>query len=251
MLQRCSNTASCPIINENDAVATAEIKVGDNDNLSALVALLADADLLLLLTDQAGLFTADPRTASRRAAHPRGAHDRRDAAPAGRRQRERAGRGRHDHQAAGRRRRAPRRGRRGHCRRARAENVILRAVAGRGLGTRFPALDAPLEKPQALDLRRRHAAWPPARGRRRGAGARRERAAACCRPASSRWRAISSAAIRCRSSAPMATSWRAASPATAAATWRSILGCRSDQIAERLGYDYGPVAVHRNDLILV
>ena len=51
-----------PIINENDAVATAEIKVGDNDNLSALIALLAEADLLLLLTDQPGLFTADPRT---------------------------------------------------------------------------------------------------------------------------------------------------------------------------------------------
>ncbi|MFC0180546.1 glutamate 5-kinase [Thorsellia kenyensis] len=50
-----------PIINENDAVVTAEIKVGDNDNLSALVAMLANADKLLLLTDQAGLFTADPR----------------------------------------------------------------------------------------------------------------------------------------------------------------------------------------------
>jgi glutamate 5-kinase len=50
-----------PVINENDAVATSEIRVGDNDNLSALVALLADADLLLLLTDQPGLFTADPR----------------------------------------------------------------------------------------------------------------------------------------------------------------------------------------------
>ena len=50
-----------PIVNENDAVATREIKVGDNDNLSALVALLADANLLLLLTDQEGLFTADPR----------------------------------------------------------------------------------------------------------------------------------------------------------------------------------------------
>jgi len=50
-----------PIVNENDAVATREIKVGDNDNLSALVALLADANLLLLLTDQDGLFTADPR----------------------------------------------------------------------------------------------------------------------------------------------------------------------------------------------
>lgn len=51
-----------PVINENDAVATAEIKVGDNDNLSALVAVLAEADQLLLLTDQSGLFTADPRT---------------------------------------------------------------------------------------------------------------------------------------------------------------------------------------------
>jgi glutamate 5-kinase len=50
-----------PVINENDAVATDEIKVGDNDNLSALVAVLADADLLILLTDQPGLFTADPR----------------------------------------------------------------------------------------------------------------------------------------------------------------------------------------------
>lgn len=50
-----------PIINENDTVATQEIRVGDNDNLSALVANLVDADLLVLLTDQEGLFTADPR----------------------------------------------------------------------------------------------------------------------------------------------------------------------------------------------
>lgn len=50
-----------PIINENDTVATAEIKVGDNDNLSALVAILAKADKLILLTDQLGLFTSDPR----------------------------------------------------------------------------------------------------------------------------------------------------------------------------------------------
>ncbi|BBN82665.1 glutamate 5-kinase [Pseudoalteromonas sp. A25] len=51
-----------PIINENDAVATSEIKVGDNDNLSAMVAILANASKLILLTDQVGLFTADPRT---------------------------------------------------------------------------------------------------------------------------------------------------------------------------------------------
>lgn len=50
-----------PIINENDTVATDEIRVGDNDNLSALVASALDADLLIMLTDQPGLFTADPR----------------------------------------------------------------------------------------------------------------------------------------------------------------------------------------------
>jgi len=50
-----------PIVNENDVVATEEIRIGDNDNLSALVANLIDADLLILLTDQAGLYTSDPR----------------------------------------------------------------------------------------------------------------------------------------------------------------------------------------------
>lgn len=50
-----------PIINENDAVATQEIKVGDNDNLSAYVANLVAGNLLILITDQQGLFDADPR----------------------------------------------------------------------------------------------------------------------------------------------------------------------------------------------
>ncbi len=49
-----------PIVNENDTVAVEEIKVGDNDNLSALVASVIDADLLVLLTDVDGLYTADP-----------------------------------------------------------------------------------------------------------------------------------------------------------------------------------------------
>ncbi len=50
-----------PIINENDAVATDEIKVGENDSLAAMVANLIEADLLILLTDTDGLYTADPR----------------------------------------------------------------------------------------------------------------------------------------------------------------------------------------------
>ena len=50
-----------PIINENDTVVTDEIKFGDNDSLAALVTNLICADLLVILTDQGGLFTADPR----------------------------------------------------------------------------------------------------------------------------------------------------------------------------------------------
>ncbi len=50
-----------PIINENDTVATAEIRFGDNDTLGALVTNLIDADALIILTDQPGLYTADPR----------------------------------------------------------------------------------------------------------------------------------------------------------------------------------------------
>jgi glutamate 5-kinase len=50
-----------PIINENDTIATQETRVGDNDNLAALVANVIAADAVILLTDQEGLFTADPR----------------------------------------------------------------------------------------------------------------------------------------------------------------------------------------------
>jgi len=62
------NTLDCllqhniiPIINENDTVATKELCVGNNDNLAALVAKLIAADTVILLTDQEGLYTADPR----------------------------------------------------------------------------------------------------------------------------------------------------------------------------------------------
>lgn len=51
-----------PVVNENDTVVVEEIKLGDNDNLSALTAILLDADLLVILSDIDGLHTADPRT---------------------------------------------------------------------------------------------------------------------------------------------------------------------------------------------
>ncbi|MEE0800869.1 MAG: glutamate 5-kinase [Gemmiger sp.] len=61
-LMRLLELGAVPIINENDTVATEEYSVGDNDTLSALVAQCVHADLLVLLSDIDGLYTADPHT---------------------------------------------------------------------------------------------------------------------------------------------------------------------------------------------
>jgi glutamate 5-kinase len=60
-LQALLQLGAVPVINENDTVVTEEIKFGDNDTLGALVANLVEADALVILTDQKGLYTADPR----------------------------------------------------------------------------------------------------------------------------------------------------------------------------------------------
>lgn len=60
-LERLLELGALPIINENDTVATAEIAVGDNDTLAAIVAVNSGADLLVLLTDIDGLYSADPK----------------------------------------------------------------------------------------------------------------------------------------------------------------------------------------------
>ena len=60
-LQTLLSLRVLPVINENDTVVNDEIKFGDNDTLGALVANLVEADLLVILTDQKGLYTADPR----------------------------------------------------------------------------------------------------------------------------------------------------------------------------------------------
>lgn len=60
-LQRLLALGVVPVVNENDAIADDEIRFGDNDRLAALVSHLVDADLLVLLTDTAGVLTADPR----------------------------------------------------------------------------------------------------------------------------------------------------------------------------------------------
>lgn len=61
-MERLLALSTLPIINENDTVATDEIVIGDNDTLAAIVAVHCNADLLILLSDIDGLYTANPRT---------------------------------------------------------------------------------------------------------------------------------------------------------------------------------------------
>ncbi|MBR4236553.1 MAG: glutamate 5-kinase [Clostridia bacterium] len=60
-LERLLELGTIPVINENDTIATEEIEIGDNDTLAAIVAQSAKADVLVLMSDIDGLFTADPR----------------------------------------------------------------------------------------------------------------------------------------------------------------------------------------------
>jgi len=61
-LRKLVSLGVVPVVNENDTVANEELRFGDNDSLAALVANLIEAELMVLLTDQAGLFNADPRS---------------------------------------------------------------------------------------------------------------------------------------------------------------------------------------------
>ena len=63
-LRELLRLGALPVVNENDTVGVDELKLGDNDNLAAMVAALVDADLLLIASDVPGLYDADPRTQS-------------------------------------------------------------------------------------------------------------------------------------------------------------------------------------------
>jgi glutamate 5-kinase len=237
-----------PIVNENDAVTTEEIKVGDNDNLSALVALLTDADLLLILSDQPGLFTADPRSSSDAQLIPEvitidetlrklaggsasglgvgGMITKLQAADVARRS------GTDVIIASGH---APR--------------VIVRAAAGEKIGTHFPALENPLES------RKR---WILAGPKPSGAVVVDQGAQQAL---SSHGRSLLPAGIIAvegafsRGDTIVVKSSAVETLARGISRYSSddlalIKGCQSDEIEARLGYEYGPVVVHRNDLIL-
>jgi len=249
MLAALLENSIIPIINENDAVATAEIKVGDNDNLSALIALLAEADLLLLLTDQPGLFTADPRTNPDAQLIPEvrtidetlrklaggsvgglgvgGMTTKLQAADIARRA------GADVVIAAGR-----------------APDVIVRAASGEAVGTRFPALEAPLEN------RKRWIFGGTVPGGRLvvdsgAARALRERGGSLLPAGITTVEGHFERGDTVRIVGPKEKDLARGIVRYSSADLEQIKGHRSDQIAELLGYTAGPAAVHRNDMILV
>lgn len=238
-----------PVVNENDAVATAEIKVGDNDNLSAMVAVLAEADLLVMLTDLDGLYTADPRT------HPDAQLIREvqnidstlTAVAGGSVSGLGTGGMTTKLQAADTARRA---GIDVVIAGGRAPDVILRAANGEAIGTRFPAMDLPIEN------RKR---WIFGNARPGGrlfidAGAvvaLRDKGGSLL-PAGivrvdGRFERGDSVVIVDLDDQPLARGIARYD----SGDMRKIAGCHSGEIADRLGYTAGSVAVHRNDMLLL
>ncbi|MCB0115223.1 MAG: glutamate 5-kinase [Caldilineaceae bacterium] len=238
-----------PIVNENDAVVTEEIKVGDNDNLSALVAVLADADLLLLMTDQPGLFTADPRTNPDATLIPevRTIDESLKQLAGGSKSGLGVGGMVTKLQAADVARRA---GTDVVIASGSAPNVIQRAVAGEPVGTRFPALESPLENRKRWIL----AGPAPSGTLLVDAGA--------ARALRQNGRSLLPAGITAitgvfeRGDTVFVREPEGPTLARGIARYNShdlarIRGCQSAEIDKVLGYAYGPVAIHRNDMILL
>ena len=238
-----------PIINENDAVATAEIKVGDNDNLSAFVTLLAEADLLILLTDQPGLFTADPRSNPDAALIPE--VQKIDASLRSLAGNSVSGLGvggmMTKLQAADVARRA---GADVVIAAGSAPDVLRRIVEREAVGTRFPAVETPLENRKRWILAGGH------EGNRitvdaGAARALREKGSSLL-PAG----VVAVSGDFERGDTVMIQGPEGSTLARGVSRYsredlERISGCRSDEISGRLGYAYGPVAVHRNDMILL
>jgi glutamate 5-kinase len=238
-----------PVVNENDALATDEIKVGDNDNLSALVATLVSADLLLMLTDQAGLFTGDPRKDPKaQLIHEVSRID--DALRA------RAGGTSTGLGVGGMSTKLTAANTARHSgidvviAAGREPNVILRAASGEPMGTRFPAMESPLESRKRWIL-----AGPKPAGRVAvDAGAVN---ALCYRGRSllpagivaveGRFQRGDTIAIVDAERHELARGLSAYN----SEDLRVIAGCHSHEIEGKLGYTYGEEAIHRNNLVLL
>ncbi len=238
-----------PVVNENDALATEEIKVGDNDNLSALVATLVSADLLLMLTDQPGLFTGDPRTDPDAQLIQEVNHidDELRAKAGGSSTGLGVGGMSTKLTAANTARHA---GIDVIIAAGREPNVILRAANNESIGTRFPSLQTPLES------RKR---WILAGPKPSGSVVVDDGAVnALC----TRGRSLLPAGITSVNgdfqrgdtvSIVSVTGHELARglPAYSSVDLAIIAGCHSHEIEDRLGYTYGEEAIHRNNLVLL
>ncbi len=200
-----------PIINENDVVAVDEIRLGDNDTLSALVANLVDADLLLILSDIDGLYSADPLHAADLATHGGTAVV---IASGG------------------------------------APNAIARVLSGEPLGTRFLPIASRLESRKRWVLAEtvRHSRVIADGGAARALteGGKSLLPAGVVGVEGDFQRGQT---IRIYSGAGQEIARGLAQ--YSARDLRLIKGLRSTQIAETLGYDYGPEIVHRDDMVLL
>lgn len=237
-----------PIINENDVVTVNEIKIGDNDNLSALVANLVDADLLVILTDTHGLYTADPRLdPNARLISEVPVIDAQVRKLAGETSTRRGTGGFITKiQAA---ELATRSGTEVVIANGAEPDVVKRVVQGENLGTRFRAQTTQIESRKRWIL-----AEPPHGNLTIDAGA--------CKALVGQGRSLLPAGVVAvagefdRGETVRICAMDGAEIARGLTNYnardlRLIQGARSSEILPRLGYDFGAVVVHRNDLVLV
>ncbi|MGH9339078.1 MAG: glutamate 5-kinase [Acidobacteriota bacterium] len=237
-----------PIINENDVVAIEEIKIGDNDNLSALVANLIDADLLIILTDQAGLFTADPRVDAEAKLIPEvTVIDERVRNLAGKRGSRLATGGMVTKiQAA---ELAIRSGTEVRIASGAEADVLLRIVAGESVGTRFSTAVSKIES------RKRWILAEPARGDvylDEGAVKALLGDGKSLLPVGvTGLQGEFERGQTVRLLSPLKDEVARGITNYDATDLKSILGHHSNEIARILGYHYGPAVVHRNNMVVV
>lgn len=246
-LDTCLAQRVLPIINENDAVATAQLKVGDNDTLSAFVANLSEADVLVILTDAPGLYTADPHTSPDATLIPV-VHsiDASIWALAG-------GAGSHGtggmHTKIQAAEIATRAGTPVIVAPGDAENAVLRAVAGEAIGTRFVAHGSRLE------ARKRWILAEIASGKvlldEGAAKALRERGSSLLAVGVCGVEGEFERGHTVRLLAPSGQEIARGLSRYRSADLRRIVRLRSSDIETALGFTQGPEVVHRDDLVLL
>ncbi|MFQ6058521.1 MAG: glutamate 5-kinase [Anaerolineae bacterium] len=237
-----------PIVNENDVVAVEEIQIGDNDNLSALVANLIDADLLVMLTDTAGLYTADPHLDPQARLIPEvPVIDEEIRRLAGQTSTHRGTGGMATKIEAAEL--ATRSGTTVIVAAGEVEDVLLRIVAGEALGTRFPATGSKVES------RKRWILAEPAQGRVHvddgAAWALLERGRSLLPVGVVAVEGDFQRGETVRILDPSGREIARGITSYSAQDLAAIKGLRSGQIEKVLGYEYGAEVVHRNDLVVL